>query len=424
MMIASSSSRTMRAARASPALSPACSSPLHHFEAPLSGMSMNPARTLRPGAARAGGSHASGSISSRRRSACSLAAELYVRARGARGPLREAPSPTSGHCIFRCAAAGETDDHDRHDHYDVIIIGTGAGGGTLAYRLAPSGKRILLLERGDYVPREKDNWDSRAVNVEAQVPHQGGVARQATASRCIRTRTTTSAATRNSTARRCSGCASEDFGELRAPRRRLAGLADRLRRPRAVLHRGRAPLSGARRARRGSDGAVRRARRIRIPAVSHEPRIQQLHDDFARAGLQPVPRAARHQARRAGSAARAAASAATRATASRVWCTRSRDAQVVCVDPALAHPNVTLLTNAYVDALETSASGREVTRGASSSATAAPETYSGDIVVVVVRRDQLGGVAAALGERPASARPRPTARTSSAATTWATSTRC
>src|SRR5205809_819873 len=52
------------------------------------------------------------------------------------------------------------------NHYDVIIIGTGAGGGTLAYRLAPSGKRILLLERGGYVPREKQNWDSRAVEVE------------------------------------------------------------------------------------------------------------------------------------------------------------------------------------------------------------------------------------------------------------------
>src|SRR3954465_14707978 len=49
--------------------------------------------------------------------------------------------------------------------YDVIIIGTGAGGGTLAYRLAPSGKRILLLERGDFLRREPDNWDSRAVFV-------------------------------------------------------------------------------------------------------------------------------------------------------------------------------------------------------------------------------------------------------------------
>ena len=45
------------------------------------------------------------------------------------------------------------------DHYDVIIVGTGAGGGTLAYKLAPSGKRILLIERGDYVSREKDNWN-------------------------------------------------------------------------------------------------------------------------------------------------------------------------------------------------------------------------------------------------------------------------
>ena len=53
-----------------------------------------------------------------------------------------------------------------NSHYDVIIIGTGAGGGTLAWKLAPSGKKILVLERGDYVPREKKNWDPRAVNVE------------------------------------------------------------------------------------------------------------------------------------------------------------------------------------------------------------------------------------------------------------------
>ena len=53
-------------------------------------------------------------------------------------------------------------------HYDVIIIGSGAGGGTLFHRLAPSGKRILLLERGDYVPREPENWSTRAVNVEGK----------------------------------------------------------------------------------------------------------------------------------------------------------------------------------------------------------------------------------------------------------------
>ena len=51
------------------------------------------------------------------------------------------------------------------DHYDVIIIGSGAGGGTLAHRLAPSGKRILILERGDWLPREVENWDATAVFV-------------------------------------------------------------------------------------------------------------------------------------------------------------------------------------------------------------------------------------------------------------------
>jgi choline dehydrogenase-like flavoprotein len=48
-------------------------------------------------------------------------------------------------------------------HYDIIIIGTGAGGGTLTYRLAQSGKRILVLERGSFLPREKDNWNTKVV---------------------------------------------------------------------------------------------------------------------------------------------------------------------------------------------------------------------------------------------------------------------
>jgi choline dehydrogenase-like flavoprotein len=49
------------------------------------------------------------------------------------------------------------------DRFDVIIIGTGAGGGTLAARLAPTGLKILLLERGEFLPREKENWDPDAV---------------------------------------------------------------------------------------------------------------------------------------------------------------------------------------------------------------------------------------------------------------------
>ena len=55
-----------------------------------------------------------------------------------------------------------------NNHYDVIIIGTGAGGGTLLHKLAPSGKKILVLERGDYVKREKDNWSPTAVNLQGK----------------------------------------------------------------------------------------------------------------------------------------------------------------------------------------------------------------------------------------------------------------
>lgn len=49
------------------------------------------------------------------------------------------------------------------NHYDIIIIGTGSGGSTMAYALAPSGKRILILERGGFIPKEKQNWDPHEV---------------------------------------------------------------------------------------------------------------------------------------------------------------------------------------------------------------------------------------------------------------------
>ena len=50
------------------------------------------------------------------------------------------------------------------DHYDVLVVGSGPGGATTAARVAEKpGKRVLLLERGDFLPRERDNWNSRAV---------------------------------------------------------------------------------------------------------------------------------------------------------------------------------------------------------------------------------------------------------------------
>jgi choline dehydrogenase-like flavoprotein len=49
------------------------------------------------------------------------------------------------------------------NHYDFIIIGTGTGGSTMAYKLAPTGKKILILERGGFIPKEKENWDPHEV---------------------------------------------------------------------------------------------------------------------------------------------------------------------------------------------------------------------------------------------------------------------
>ncbi|MGH3026039.1 MAG: FAD-dependent oxidoreductase, partial [Gaiellaceae bacterium] len=48
------------------------------------------------------------------------------------------------------------------DRYDVVVVGSGPAGATTAARLAETGKRILLLERGGFLRRERANWDSRA----------------------------------------------------------------------------------------------------------------------------------------------------------------------------------------------------------------------------------------------------------------------
>src|SRR5437773_2608380 len=129
-------------------------------------------------------------------------------------------------------------------HYDVIIIGTGAGGGTLTYRLAPSGKKILLLERGGFVPREKQNWDSRAV-----ARHKR---------KRIRAWSTLLRRRQYEVLWRSARPAAQaGFWRNAPPQRYFAGLAVELRRLGAVLHRGRVFISSARHPWRRSDRASR-----------------------------------------------------------------------------------------------------------------------------------------------------------------------
>jgi len=55
-----------------------------------------------------------------------------------------------------------------NNHYDLIIIGSGAGGATVAQALSDTGKRILILERGEHLPREPDNWNPSAVFIDGK----------------------------------------------------------------------------------------------------------------------------------------------------------------------------------------------------------------------------------------------------------------
>ena len=206
--------------------------------------------------------------------------------------------------------------------YDVIIIGTGAGGGTLARHLAPSGKRILLLERGDWLPREPANWDTAEVFVDnryispdtwtdekgkafqPQIHYFVGGATKLYGAALYRLR-------------------AEDFGELRHHDGVSPAWPISLRRAWSRTTPG--PSSSTRCTARAARTRPSRwpARPTRTRRSSHEPRIQQLSDDLAAAGLPPVPRAVRDPAQRGRTWPTAPACAAAPATGSRAWCTRS-----------------------------------------------------------------------------------------------------
>jgi choline dehydrogenase-like flavoprotein len=263
-------------------------------------------------------------------------------------------------------------------HFDVIIIGTGAGGGTLAYALAPSGKRILLLERGDYVRREKDNWNPRAVNVDGKY-HTKEVWRDADGKELHPHTNYYVGGNTKFYGAALFRLRQEDFGEIRhhggiSPAWPIAyaDLEPYYTRAERLYH-----VHGQ----RGEDPTEPCASApYPYPPVSHEPRLQHLSDDFAKLGLRPfhtplgVMLNEQHP-----HASRCLRCDTCDGFPCLVYA--KADAQVCGVDPALQHGNVTLLTNAYVSRLETSPSGREVTT-VHVERHGDRETYSADIVVV------------------------------------------
>jgi choline dehydrogenase-like flavoprotein len=265
------------------------------------------------------------------------------------------------------------------NHFDVIIIGSGAGGGTLAWRLAPSGKRILLLERGEYVPRERENWSTRAVNVEGRYNTRESWRDAAGKPLHPHTNYWVGGNTK------FYGAAlfrlrKEDFGELR----HHGGISpawpvtyDEFE-PYYTEAEHLYQVHGE----RGADPTEPwSSAPYKYPRVSHEPRIQQLHDDLASRGLRPfhVPVGIQLDE---GNPRKSACIRCATCDGHPCLVNAKSDAQTICVDPALArYPNLTLLTGAQVTRLDTDSSGREVTR-VRVRRNGEEESFSAGIVVV------------------------------------------
>jgi choline dehydrogenase-like flavoprotein len=283
---------------------------------------------------------------------------------------------TSSHSAGRVPAGS--------DHYDIIVIGSGPGGGTTAAALAATGKRILLLERGDYLPRERDNWESEAVfgkgkyvadetfyDIDDNTFHPelhyfvGGNSKVYGAA--------------------LFRLAQHDFGDVRHPN----GIApawplsyDDLE-PYYVkaehlywVHgrHGEDPFAGA----SSHDYA--------FAPVKHAPRIQELSNGLEKLGLHPfhLP---------IGVDLTQDANGDATPESKCIRCNRvdgfpclvgaKADSEWAVIRPALAaHPNLTMMTKAKVDKLLTDASGKTVTGVVTTMSDGTATTFTADIVVL------------------------------------------
>ncbi len=270
-----------------------------------------------------------------------------------------------------------------HDRYDLIVIGSGPGGASVAYRAAARGKRVLLLERGDYLRRSPENWDAKAVFVDAK--YQAKETWYDAAGRAFHPGLHYFVGGNS----KVYGAAlfrlrERDFGEIPYPE----GVSPAWPLPYAafepyytmaeqLFH-----VHGA----RGEDPNEPPASApYPFPPVAHEPEIAALDRDLRKAGVRPfhLPLGILLDEK----------DGVVSPTSPCIRCEAfdgfpcptngKADSQVVCVDPALAaHPDqLTLLTGAYVSRLETDAAGRTVTK-VCVTRQGQSEEYCADVVVV------------------------------------------
>ena len=266
-------------------------------------------------------------------------------------------------------------------HYDLIVIGSGPGGAALAQRLAPSGRKILILERGGFLERSPDNWSAKSVFIDnsyqanetwydktGKAFHPGlhyfvGGNSKMYGAALFRLR-------------------ERDFEEIRhadgiSPEWPLKYdvFAPYYDEAEKLFH-----VHGT----AGEDPTEPSRGAYPFPPVAHEPRMQQLSDTFARQGLHPFHMPLGILLDESGGAV-ARASPCIRCGAFDGYpCPTNgkADAEIMCINPTLAaHPNVTLLTGAYVARLDTDPSGHSVD-AVQVERDGANESFSADIVVV------------------------------------------
>ncbi|GAB5411345.1 MAG: GMC family oxidoreductase [Chlamydiales bacterium] len=263
-------------------------------------------------------------------------------------------------------------------HFDIIIIGSGAGGGTLAHHLAKSGKKILIIERGSWLKREAENWDAKSVFVDnryiskdtwydqngkpfqPQVHYFVGGATKLYGASLFRLR-------------------KEDFGELKHH--------DGISPAWPITYEEMEPyytqaekMYGVHGKRNVDPTEPPASAPYPFPPVSHEPRIQKIFDDLKKAGFHPF-------AAPCGIMLNEKEMAQSRCVRCKTCdgfpclVQAKSDAEMAGVRPALEKENVTLLTDAHVTKLGTSPDGKTVTEVVVQ-LEGKTETFSADRVVV------------------------------------------
>ena len=263
------------------------------------------------------------------------------------------------------------------NHFDVIIIGTGAGGGTMLQALAPSGKRILVLERGEFLPRERQNWDTKAVFADKRYQahetwHHGGKPFRPEIHYWVGGNT------------KMFGAAmfrlrEADFLEIEHAGGTSPAWPISYRDLEPYYMRAEQLYSVH--GKRGVDPTEPETTAdYPFAPIPHEPRVQQLERDLQKLGHKPFPLPL--GVRLGQDTSLPSAPTVLEHFDGYPDPTEAKaDAHVIAVKPALEHRNVTLLTGRKVERLETDASGGTV-KNVIASHDGKLETYSADLVIL------------------------------------------